>query len=64
MLRSNSRATDGDGVRLEQVKGAEGLLLRRKNVDRLVLRVQILAQAVSTEIDARLLEIIDWHARG
>ena len=41
------------------LKGVEGLLVRRKNVDRLVLRVQVLGQAVSTEIDASLLEVID-----
>ena len=41
------------------LKGIEGLLVRRKNIDRLVLRVQVLGQAVSTEIDASLLEVID-----
>ncbi len=41
------------------LKGVEGLLVRRKNVDRLVLRVQVLGQAVSTEIDASLVETID-----
>lgn len=41
------------------LKGVEGLLVRRKNVDRLVLRVQVLGQAVSTEIDASLVEVLD-----
>ncbi len=41
------------------LRGAEGLLVRRKNVDRLVLQVHVLGQAVSTEIDASLVEIID-----
>jgi len=41
------------------LKGVEGLLVRRKNVDRLVLQVHVLGQAVSTEIDAALLEVID-----
>jgi hypothetical protein len=41
------------------LKGVEGLLVRRKNVDRLVLQVHVLGQAVSTEIDAGLLEVID-----
>ena len=41
------------------MKGVEGLLVRRKNVDRLVLRVEVLGQAVATEIDASLVEMID-----
>ena len=41
------------------LKGVEGSLVRRKNVDRLVLQVHVLGQAVSTEIDAALLEVID-----
>ena len=41
------------------LKGVEGLLVRRKNVDRLVLQVHVLGQAVSTEIDAGLVELID-----
>ena len=36
-------------VRAGPLKGIEGLLIRRKNIDRLVLRVQVLGQAVSTE---------------
>ena len=34
------------------LKGVEGLLVRRTNVDRLVLQIHVLGQAVSTEIDA------------
>ena len=41
------------------LKGIEGFLVRRKNVDRLVLQVHVLGQSVSTEIDAALLEVID-----
>ena len=41
------------------LKGVEGLLVSRKNVDRLVLRVHVLGRAVATEIDASLLEVID-----
>jgi len=41
------------------LKGIEGRLVRRKNIDRLVLQVHVLGQAVSTEIDAALLEVID-----
>ena len=41
------------------LKGVEGCLVRRKNIDRLVLQVHVLGQAVSTEIDAALLEVID-----
>ena len=41
------------------LKGVEGSLVRRKNIDRLVLQVHVLGQAVSTEIDAALLEVID-----
>ena len=41
------------------LKGIEGRLIRRKNIDRLVLQVHVLGQAVSTEIDAALLEVID-----
>ena len=40
------------------LKGVEGLLVRRKNVSRLVLQVRVLGQAVSTEIDADLLEVV------
>ena len=46
-------------VKSGPLRGVEGLLVRRKNIDRLVLRVQVLGQAVSTEIDASLLEVID-----
>ncbi len=41
------------------MKGVEGLLVRRKNVDRLVLEVHVLGQAVSTEIDASLLDVVE-----
>lgn len=41
------------------LKGVEGLLVSRKNVSRLVLEVHVLGQAVATEIDANLLEVID-----
>ena len=41
------------------LKGVEGILVRRKNISRLVLQVQVLGQAVATEIDASLLEPID-----
>ena len=41
------------------LKGVEGCLVHRKNVDRLVLQVHVLGQAVSTEIDAALLEVVD-----
>lgn len=41
------------------LRGIEGHLVRRKNVDRLVMQVHVLGQAVSTEIDASLLEVID-----
>ena len=40
-------------------KGVEGCLVRRKNVDRLVLQIHVLGQAVSTEIDASLLQVIE-----
>ena len=41
------------------LKGVEGLLVRRKSISRLVLQVHVLGQAVATEIDASLLEVID-----
>lgn len=41
------------------LKGVEGRLVRRKNINRLVLHVHVLGQAVATEIDAALLELID-----
>ena len=46
-------------VKAGPLKGVEGLLVSRKNVDRLVLQVHVLGQAVATEIDASLLEVID-----
>ena len=46
-------------VKAGPLKGVEGFLIRRKNVNRLVLKVDVLGQAVATEIDAELLDIID-----
>ena len=40
------------------LKGVEGFLVRRKNINRLVLQVDVLGQAVATEIDAGLLEVV------
>ena len=40
------------------LKGVEGLLVQRRNVSRLVLQVHVLGQAVATEIDADLLEVV------
>jgi len=41
------------------LKGVEGILVQRKNVNRLVLQVHVLGQAVATEIDAGVLDIIE-----
>ncbi len=40
------------------LEGAEGILLRRKNITRILLQVEILGQAAAVEIDADFLEII------
>ena len=40
------------------LEGAEGPMLRRKNITRILLQVEILGQAAAVEIDADLLEIL------
>jgi transcriptional antiterminator RfaH len=40
------------------LEGAEGILLRRKNLVRILLQVEILGQAAAVEIDADFLEIV------
>lgn len=40
------------------LEGAEGVLLRRNNISRILLQVDILGQAAAVEIDADFLEII------
>ena len=39
--------------------GIEGILLRKKNITRILLKVDILGQGASVEVDADLLEILD-----
>ena len=46
-------------VRRGSLSGVEGILVRKKNVFRLVLSVQMLAQAVAVEIDAADVEPVD-----
>ena len=51
----------GERVRVKRgsLCGVEGILVRKKNVFRLVLSVQMLAQAVAVEIDAADVEPVD-----
>ena len=51
----------GERVRVKRgsLSGVEGILVRKKNVFRLVLSVQMLAQAVAVEIDAMDVEPVD-----
>lgn len=51
----------GERVRVKRgsLTGVEGILVRKKNVFRLVLSVQMLAQAVAVEIDAMDVEPVD-----
>jgi transcription antitermination factor NusG len=51
----------GERVRVKRgsLCGVEGILVRKKNVFRLVLSVQMLAQAVAVEIDASDVEAVD-----
>lgn len=54
----------GDRVRVTHgpLEGIEGILIRKKNMFRLVLSVDMLAQSVSVEIDAAAVEPV--HPRG
>lgn len=54
----------GDRVRVTHgpLEGIEGILIRKKNLIRLVLSVEMLAQAVSVEIDAMDVEAISPSA--
>jgi len=45
-------------VRRGPLQGLEGLLVRAKNRDRLVLSIDLLSQSVATEIDASDVEVI------
>lgn len=51
------------GVRVEvrtgPMRGVQGLILDRNHRDRLILQVDMLGQAVSLEVDAALLDLID-----
>ena len=51
----------GERVRVRRgtLSGVEGILVRKKNMFRLVLTVQMLAQAVAVEIDASDVEPVD-----
>ena len=51
---------EGASVRVKRgaLKGIEGLLVRVKNRDRLVLSINLLSQSVATEVDARDVELI------
>jgi transcription antitermination factor NusG len=54
----------GDRVRVKRgsLEGIEGILVRKKNLYRLVLSVDLLARSVAVEIDAADLEPIDSRA--
>lgn len=54
----------GDRVRVLRgsLTGVEGILTRKKNLCRLVLSVEMLAQAVAVEIDAADVEPVTGHA--
>ena len=57
----------GDRVRVKSgpLAGVEGFLVRTKNLYRIVVSIEILGKAASTEIDAILLERIgDQHTRN
>ena len=43
-------------VRLGPLRGCEGILIRKKNIARLVLSVHLLQQSVSVEVDADVVE--------
>lgn len=55
----------GDHVRVTRgaLEGIEGILLRKKNIFRLVLSVEMLAQSVSMEIDATDVEPVSPAAK-
>jgi len=54
----------GEGVRVIRgaLSGMEGILVRKKNVFRLVLSVDLLSQAVAVEVDAADVEPLGNHA--
>jgi transcription antitermination factor NusG len=45
-------------VRLGALQGCEGILIRKKNIARLVLSVHLLQQSVSVEVDADVVEAL------
>ena len=50
----------GRKVRIRQgaLKGCEGILIRKKNIARLILSVNLLQQSVSVEVDADVVEAL------
>lgn len=56
----------GDRVRVTRgaLEGIEGILIRKKNIFRLVLSVEMLAQSVSMEINATDIELVSPAARA
>ena len=56
----------GDRVRVTRgaLEGIEGILIRKKNIFRLVLSVDMLAQSVSMEIDATDVELVSAATRA
>jgi transcription antitermination factor NusG len=45
-------------VRLGPLQGCEGILIRKKNIARLVLSVHLLQQSASVEVDADVVEAL------
>jgi len=45
-------------VRVGPLQGCEGILIRKKNIARLVLSVHLLQQSVSVEVDADVVEAL------
>jgi len=54
----------GDWVRIKYgpIAGLEGILLRKKNIARLVLSVEMLGKAAAVEVDATNVERLPWKS--
>lgn len=56
----------GDKVRIKAgpLEGIEGILVRKKNFDRLVLTVEMLGKSAAVEVDNSMVEIINMPSRS
>src|SRR5258706_5090168 len=65
-LEPHPYPVSGDRVRVRSgtLQGLEGILVRRKNISRLVVSLEMLGRSAAVEIDASCLEMVDRAPGG